>query len=69
MSIVSLRVADSNGVLPIDNVIAAINYAHEDDVNIDVLNYSGGGYDYSDLVETRRQAISNYLYVLLEITN
>ena len=60
VSIVSLRVADSSGELPIDNVIAAINYAHEDDVNIDILNYSGGGYNYSALVETRRQAISNY---------
>lgn len=60
VSIVSLRVADSNGNLPIDNVIAAINYAHEDDVNIDILNYSGGGYNYSNRVETRRQAIANY---------
>jgi len=60
VSIVSLRVANSYGELPIDNVIAAINYAHEDDVNIDILNYSGGGYNYSNRVETRRQAIANY---------
>ncbi len=60
VSIVSLRVANSIGDFPIDNVIAAINYAHEDDVNIDILNYSGGGYNYNSRVETRRQAIANY---------
>jgi subtilisin family serine protease len=60
VSIVSLRVADSEGDFPIDNVIEAIDYAHDDEVNIDILNYSGGGYNYNDQVETRRQAIANY---------
>ncbi len=60
VSIVSLRVANNSGNLPIGNVISAINYANEDEINIDILNYSGGGYNYSDLVISREQAIRNY---------
>ncbi len=60
VSLVSLRVANSAGEFPVGNVIAAINYANEEDVKIDILNYSGGDYDYTNSVVAREQAIANY---------
>lgn len=60
VSLVSLRVADSSGNLPIANVISAIDYANEKDVDIDILNYSGDGSNYNNLIESRKQAIENY---------
>lgn len=60
VSLVSLRVANLNGDFLVGSVIEAINYANEDGVKIDILNYSGGGYGYGDVVVAREQAISNY---------
>lgn len=58
VSLVSLRVANSSGNFPIDNVIKAISYAN--DMGINILNYSGGGYNTGESVTAREQAISNY---------
>lgn len=60
VSLISLRVADTNGQMPISNIISAINYANDDNVKIDILNYSGGGYNNSSYVTSREQSIRNY---------
>lgn len=55
ISIVSLRVGTKEGKFNVDAVLQAISYATVND--IDILNYSGGGYTYR---ASYKEAIDNY---------
>jgi len=58
VKLVSLKVTNDSDDFNLRHVVDAINYAN--DIGIDILNYSGGGNDYTSLAQLREAAIRNF---------